>query len=165
MKNGMKTLFFIFTLVLLGCGRPKDYKEQAVLSFQGAHAGLAKNNFKYGVLIIGKWDAYPNNIYRFWVKPGVDKVQTLNVYVPTGKVRFYGIGASDGSSGYDYKCHVTNKKKLKPGGRTTFNMNFSSGTTTCSSSNDLLYNQDTLKLKHLKQCIAKGKLDCGKASL
>ena len=80
-KKLVLVLFFLFTLILSGCGRPKDYKEQAILSFEGAHAALANNNFDYGVLVYGKWDNYPRSVYRFWIKPGVDKIDTVNIYV------------------------------------------------------------------------------------
>ncbi len=158
-KKLVLVLFFLFTLILSGCGRPKDYKEQAILSFEGAHAALANNNFDYGVLVYGKWDNYPRSVYRFWIKPGVDKIDTVNIYVPTGKVTFYAVGAD---SSWNFKCDITNKKKLKPAKRQTFNLNLSSGT--CSESNDLLYNKNNVKKAQFRECASKGKLDCGKYS-
>ena len=152
-------LISLLTFILFGCGRPKNYEEKAILSFQGAHAALANNNFDYGVLIYGKWDKYPKSVYRFWIKPGVDKIDTVNIYVPTGKVTFYGVGSD---SSWNFKCDITNKKKLKPAKRTSFTINFSSGSSNCSSTNDLLYNKDTMKKAQFKECIKKGKLDCGR---
>ena len=153
-------LFFLSTFILSGCGRPKDYKEQAILSFEGAHAALANNNFERGVLVYGKWrDPKIKHIYRFWIKPGVDKVETVNIYVPIGRVTFYGIGAD---SSWNFKCDITNNKKLKPGQIKQFTLNLSSSS--CSSSNDLLYNKDNTKKNHFRECASKGKLDCGKYS-
>ena len=159
MTNRTLVLLYLLIFTLSSCGRPKNYKEQAILSFQGAHAALANNNYANGVLIFGKWDKYPNMVYRFWVKPGVDEVKTVNIYVPTGKVTFYGMAAD---SDWNFKCDITNKKKLKPAKKTGFTINFSSGNGNCNSTNDLLYNKNTVKKNQFEECIKKGTLNCGK---
>ena len=160
MANKTLVLFFLFTSILFSCGRPKDFKEQAILSFKGAHSAFAYNNYEKGVLIYGKWDKHPKHIWRFWIRPGVDKVETVNIFVPTGKVTFYGVGAD---SNWNFNCDITKKKKLKPAQRQGFTLKLSS--VACTSSNDLLYNRNSMKKAQFNECIRKGKLNCGKYDL
>ena len=65
-------------------------------------------------------------------------------------------------SDWNFKCDITNKKKLKPAKKTGFTINFSSGNGNCNSTNDLLYNKNTVKKKQFEECIKKGTLNCGK---
>ena len=105
---------FISALLLGGCGRPENYKEQAKIDFSGAYTSLLAD-YNQGVVIAAVQANDTSKKKFFWLRPN-ERSGEAQANMQTGLWKFYAIGFSGPSiDGASFKCGYQPPINLNPG--------------------------------------------------